>query len=275
MRFRDFRPNVGICQPIFTAADGAFPMIRRFFLETLVSAGLALSASTVMAQHFHANGSCTGHSHEAGGSYYPPVLQAPLGPVYPTARPFAGDAAHDCAICRGEREVAFPAPRGPIAREYPDARYPDPSYPDPSDSRPSLVPLNPTPNQAGRVPNDPYAGSPYAGNNQPPMMRGNQRPFPTPPSPYGRDMMMRGNVPQQVPVADGMAVVLQDDSPLMSAADQLGSIDRGQSLRVLSIQGNWVQLETTWLQKNAWIRKNLVQMNDNIQPPNDIAPPAT
>lgn len=71
----------------------------------------------------------------------------------------------------------------------------------------------------------------------------------------------------------GMAKILQDDSPLMSGGEQLGSIDRGQELKVMNIQGNWVQLETTWLKANAWIRKDLVDLGNVAMPANtDVAP---
>jgi len=71
----------------------------------------------------------------------------------------------------------------------------------------------------------------------------------------------------------GQAQVLQNDSPLMSGKDQLGTIDRGQVLKVLEVRGNWVQLETTWLNSNAWIRKDMIQMSEvNPQANGDVAP---
>jgi hypothetical protein len=74
-------------------------------------------------------------------------------------------------------------------------------------------------------------------------------------------------------VERGHAQVLQNDSPLMSGSDQLGTIDRGQVLKVLNMQGNWIQLETNWLGKNAWIRKETVQMNEiSPQGNQDVAP---
>ncbi len=76
------------------------------------------------------------------------------------------------------------------------------------------------------------------------------------------------------PAARGQAQILQNDSPLMSGGEQLGSIDRGQVLKIVNMQGNWIQLETNWLGKNAWIRKELVLIPSNPLIADEIAPPA-
>ncbi|MDX1962021.1 MAG: hypothetical protein SFX18_02635 [Pirellulales bacterium] len=72
------------------------------------------------------------------------------------------------------------------------------------------------------------------------------------------------------------ARVLQDDAPLMDGADQLGSIDRGQTLKILDVRGTWIKLETDWLRKNAWIKKDLIEVvsDNSASAAENNAPPA-
>jgi hypothetical protein len=83
-----------------------------------------------------------------------------------------------------------------------------------------------------------------------------------------------------LPTIDGSSVgkqakILIDNAPLMNGTEQLGTIDRGQALKILAEKGNWLQVQTTWLNKNGWIKKELVEVTADVAPPaDDVAPPA-
>lgn len=261
-------------------------MVRGFLRGVFFVASFALFGS--LAQAHEPGSACDGHCQDQGNNNFAPNVPSPAfppsyvqqqsyqQPAFPAPagygqgpRTFANSAGHDCPICRAEQAQGLAAGPNDFAAA--------PNNFDPSLDRPRLMPRNMPPRQAGYPMADPYARG-----MRPNMPRGFQSslpgtPIPIDPLPVGpnRGLPIAGFAAQSTSIPDGMALVMQDDSPLMNGGDQLGSIDRDQTLRVLNIQGNWVQLETNWLGKNAWIRRNQVRMNDNIQPPNDIAPPAT
>jgi hypothetical protein len=267
-------------------------MVRRLLYGSLFFTGLVLLASALQTQPSHAHGPGCNHADGSCDQDSAPSRQAPSGFNVAPQRGMAnqglpyqgtpqaqfmpnqgvGYQGDDCPICRGEQQRAFTAA---------------PNGFDPNIGRSIEMPSNPMPGPLGRprmnsnainpYAFEPYTSGQYPNGQMPRALPRDQGPIDLEPMPNVRDMTppQAGFSPRQDQIPEGMALVLQNDSPLMNAAEQLGSIDRGQTLRVLNIQGNWVQLDTDWLGKNAWIRSNHVRMNDNIQPPNDIAPPAT
>lgn len=250
--------------------------------------GLALRFN--LAQAHGPGGNCTGHCQDQGGDLAPPSpspyyqqqpYPQPASPA-PSAyygqglRTFASLAERDCPTCRAELEQGPPAGPHNFAAA-PNAFAAVPNGYDASYDRPRLSPRNMPPRQAGypMMQGTPRGMRPYPRREFQPAAPG--MPMPVDPMPAGSELgrLPRGLAEPSGSIPDRVALILHDDSPLMSGGEQLGSIDRDQTLRVLDIRGNWVQLETNWLGKNTWIRRSQVQLNDNIQPERDIAPPAT
>jgi hypothetical protein len=229
-------------------------------------------------------GSCQGYCQDQGRAdfaaptSYPDHQQQPYPqPAYPIPsayygqglRTFANLAAESCPHCRAEREPGTTVDASNFAAR--------PAGVDASWDRPRLPPLTMPSRPAGYplMHPDAHGMQPRLSPEYAPYLAGQPSSVHRMPAGSKRGRPARGSTASSVSVPQGMALVLQNDTPLMHGSEQLGSIDRDQTLRVLDVRGNWVQLETNWLGKNTWLRRDQIHMNDNIRLSNDIAPPAT
>jgi len=254
----------------------------RSILSALLFSGCAIGASQVQAQYGHydyypgATYSHGNHYHVAPGHYHAhshvhaqPIYVAPYYPA-----PIAGPSgcivdsycAHAVPPIQFNPNTGDPRNFGPQGNVEPGNPAGSPAF---NNQIPTVIP---NPNTANNGLDASEAGPAQANVPQAPVPNFtapqlDQNPSLVQPNPAGQQ-----NVQQQTAGA-GNAQVLQDDSPLMSGVEQLGSIDRGQVLKVLDVRGNWVQLETTWLNSNAWIRRDMIQMSEiSPQGNQDVAP---
>lgn len=260
----------------------------RSILSALLFSGCAIGASQAQAQYGHYDyypGSTYSHGnhyHVTPGHYdYHPHSHVhahpiPVAPYYPAPIAINGPAACIQDSCCNHGTTLPPVQFNPNTN---DPRNFGPQVnmgpvspagnPDLNNQVPTVIP-NPNAANIGADasevnPSPANVPQPPAPNFTAPQQQ--QNPLLGQPNAAGQQ-----NVPQQLN-GPGTAQILQDDSPLMSGAEQLGSIDRGQVLKVIDVRGNWVQLETDWLKSNAWIRKDLVQLSGvNQQQTADVAP---
>jgi hypothetical protein len=235
-------------------------------------------------------GSACGHAHGAAsnpmpyqGQFQPGQVQRPYGQFQPSsmmpqdyaAPPMLGGNASGCPHCQ-QGSAPLPGPQGPPNMAMPSPNYPRNRGPRGMNGPPSTFASVAPPQARNPAPSpDSHAGHDHANHNHGDHSHAD----------HSHANPQRGDMAQDRPrlvgpvlaqPARGTAQILQNDSPLMSGGEQLGSIDRGQVLKIVNTQGNWVQLETNWLGKNAWIRKEHVQIVDtrNQALADDIAPPA-